>query len=223
MGSFLAEALLLDFGSVITYSAFEIMDRAERRLALPPGTLTWRGPLDPATDPLWVAMQADQISERHYWETRADEVGRLLGRKWAPLDFFRAIRGQDLNEDVRPEIATLVKEARGAGLKLGILTNELELFGGAEWSRTLEIARNMDVVVDATRTNILKPDPRAYTMAIERLGIAAGAIVFVDDQKRNVEGALRADLSAVHFDVCDVPRSIAAIRATLGLRREDLP
>jgi putative hydrolase of the HAD superfamily len=221
MASSLAEALLLDFGSVITYSAFEIISRAEHRLALPPGTLTWRGPLDPATDPLWVAMQADQISERHYWETRADQVGRLLGRKWAPLDFFRAIRGQNLNEDVRPEIAALVGEARRAGLKLGILTNELELFGGVELSRSLEIIGAMDAVVDATHTHILKPDPRAYAIAVERLGVAAGATVFVDDQKRNVEGALRADLRAVHFDVCDVPRSIEAIRTTLGLRRED--
>lgn len=223
MASSLAEALLLDFGSVITYSAFEIISRAERRLALPPGTLTWRGPLDPATDPLWVAMQAGQISERNYWEMRAEEVGRLLGHQWAPQDFFRAIRGQNLNEDVRPEIVALVGEARRAGLKLGILTNELELFGGPELSRSLKIVGAMDVVIDATHTNILKPDPRAYGFAVERLGVAASAIVFVDDQRRNVEGAIRADLKAVHFDVRDVPRSIEVIRNALGLRREDSP
>ncbi len=217
MSSSSAEALLLDFGSVITYSAFEIMDRAERRLSLAPGTLTWRGPLDPATDALWVAMQADEMSERHYWERRADEVGRLLGRSWAPLDFFRAIRGGNLNEDVRPDITDLVSQARAAGFKLGILTNELELFGGVESSRSLEIVQMMDVVVDATHTRILKPDPRAYALAVERLGVAPEAIVFVDDQKRNVEGALRAGLNGIYFDVCDVSRSIEAVRAALGL------
>ena len=217
MTSTSAEALLLDFGSVITYSAFEIMDRAERRLSLAPGTLTWRGPLDPATDSLWVAMQADEISERHYWERRADEVGRLLGRSWAPLDFFRAIRGGDLNEDVRPEITELVSQARAAGIKLGILTNELELFGGVESSRSLEIVRMMDVVVDATHTRILKPDPRAYALAVERLGVAPGAVVFADDQRRNVEGALQAGLNGIFFDVRDVPHAIGAVRAALGL------
>ena len=213
-----AEALLLDFGSVITYSAFEIVDRAERRLSLAPGTLTWRGPLDPATDSLWVAMQADEISERNYWERRADEVGRLLGRNWAPLDFFRAIRGNDLSEDVRPEIVDLVSEARAAGLKVGILTNELELFGGVESSRSLKIVRAMDVVVDATHTQILKPDPRAYARAVEQLGVAPETIVFVDDQMRNVEGALRAGLRGIYFDVRDASRSIEAVRAALGLR-----
>ena len=217
MTSSSAEALLLDFGSVITYSAFEIMDRAERRLSLAPGTLTWRGPLDPTTDALWVAMQADKISERHYWERRADEVGRLVGRSWAPLDFFRAIRGGDLNEDVRPEIVELVSEARAAGHKVGILTNELELFGGVESSQSLEIVRMMDIVVDATHTRILKPDPRAYALAVERLGVTPDGIVFVDDQKRNVEGALRAGLHGIFFDVRDVPRSLRAVRTALGL------
>ncbi|MBU6443671.1 MAG: HAD-IA family hydrolase [Alphaproteobacteria bacterium] len=218
MTSFSAEALLLDFGSVITYSAFEIVDRAERRLSLAPGTLTWRGPLDPATDALWVAMQADEISERNYWERRADEVGRLLGQNWTPLDFFRAIRGNDLNEDVRPEIVDLVAEARAAGLKAGILTNELELFGGVESSRSLKIVQSMDIVVDATHTQILKPDPRAYALAVERLGVAPDTVVFVDDQKRNIEGALRAGLQGIYFDVCNVSRSLGAVRAALGLR-----
>jgi putative hydrolase of the HAD superfamily len=75
----------------------------------------------------------------------------------------------------------------------------------------------MDVVVDATHTRILKPDPRAYALAVERLRVAPEAIVFADDQKRNIEGALQAGLNGIFFDVCDVPRSIGAMRAALGL------
>lgn len=211
------EALLLDFGSVITYSAFEIMDRAEKRLRLPPGTLDWRGPLDPATDPLWVAMQNDEISERSYWEKRALEVGLMMGQNWMPLDFFRAIRGNDLNEDVRPEITKLVSDTRAAGLKVGILTNELELFGGQESGRTIEIVKAMDIVVDATHTQILKPDPRAYGLAVDRLRVSPGAIVFVDDQPRNVAGAERAGLKGIHFDVRDAAKSVKAVRTALRL------
>ncbi len=211
------EALLLDYGSVITYSAFEIMDRAEKRLRLPPGTLDWRGPLDPATDPLWVDMQNDVISERSYWEKRATQVGQLLGQSWTPLDFFRAIRGNDLNEDLRPEIAALVADARAAGLKTGILTNELELFGGPELCSSVEIIDCMDVVVDATHTKVLKPDPRAYQIAAERLGVIPNAIVFVDDQPRNVLGAERAGLLGIHFDICNARQSISTVRAAIGL------
>ena len=57
-------ALLLDFGSVISVSAFERHRQTERTLNLAPGSLTWLGPIDPETDPLWAAMQRDEITER---------------------------------------------------------------------------------------------------------------------------------------------------------------
>jgi len=46
----------------------------------------------------------------------------------------------------------------------------------------------VDALVDATHTGILKPDPRAYRLALEALDISAERILFVDDQLRNVEG-----------------------------------
>ena len=45
-------ALILDFGGVISRTLFETHDLTEAALGLPSGTLTWRGPFDPATDPL---------------------------------------------------------------------------------------------------------------------------------------------------------------------------
>ena len=74
-----SKALILDFGGVISRTLFETHDLSEAALGLPPGTLTWRGPFDPSTDPLWRAMQANEISERDYWTTRTREVGRLVG------------------------------------------------------------------------------------------------------------------------------------------------
>ena len=58
--------LLLDFGSVISVSVFERHRASERLLGLHEGTLTWLGPIDPATDPLWESMQRDEITEREY-------------------------------------------------------------------------------------------------------------------------------------------------------------
>ncbi|MGH6806597.1 MAG: HAD family phosphatase, partial [Ensifer adhaerens] len=48
-------ALILDFGGVITRTLFETHDVTERALGLVQGSLTWRGPFDTATDPLWVS------------------------------------------------------------------------------------------------------------------------------------------------------------------------
>ena len=45
-----AEALVLDFGGVVTRTLFETHDLTEKALGLPGGTLTWKGPFDPASD-----------------------------------------------------------------------------------------------------------------------------------------------------------------------------
>src|SRR6059036_3806417 len=82
------EALVLDFGGVISRTLFETHHLTERALGLPPGTLKWRGPFDPATDPLWRDMQADRITERDYWTARTHEVGGLLGEQWSEMQTF---------------------------------------------------------------------------------------------------------------------------------------
>jgi putative hydrolase of the HAD superfamily len=72
-------------------------------------------------------------------------------------------------------------------------------------------------VIDATHTHILKPDPRAYAIACEALGVPPPEIVFVDDQQRNVAGARKAGLAAVRFDVTQPAESYAEAERLLGL------
>jgi putative hydrolase of the HAD superfamily len=72
-------------------------------------------------------------------------------------------------------------------------------------------------VVDATYTRILKPDPRAYAAIVDAIGVPAPACVFVDDQPRNVRGAMEAGLRAVQFDVTRPSASYAEALSLLGL------
>ncbi len=216
------DALLLDFGSVVTFTAFERHRESERALGLADGTLGWLGPVDPTTDPLWRSMQRGEISERDYWSRRATEVGSMLGRPgWTPLDFFQAIRGDDPNLAVRESARQTVAAARAAGLRVGILSNELELYWGRPFMDRLALLRDIDVLVDATHTHILKPDPRAYALALEALGTSAQRVLFVDDQLRNVEGARRLGIEAVHFDVAAADACFASVRRQLGLAPND--
>lgn len=217
-GARLFDALLLDFGSVITVSAFERHREIESILGLAPGTLGWRGPVDPATDPLWQSMLAGEISERDYWAQRAAEVGRMLGHEdWTPLEFFKAIRGSDPNLAVRDSARRTVGAARAAGLRVGIVSNELELFWGRAFMDRLDLLREIDVLVDATHTGVLKPDPRAYRAALQALGVPARRALFVDDQARNVDGARAVGMAALHFDVADPDGSFARVRTELGI------
>lgn len=216
-----AQALVLDFGGVVTRTLFETHDATERALGLAPGTLTWRGPFEPAGDALWRSMQAGEISERDYWLARTRETGRLIGEDWDRMELLvRRARGADPEAVIRPEAVAAIDAARRVGIRLAILSNELDLFYGADFRDRLPLLSLFEVIVDATYSKILKPDPRAYAAVTDALDLPAKACVFVDDQKRNVDGAVAAGMRAVHFDVRDPARSYAEARGLLGLAPE---
>jgi putative hydrolase of the HAD superfamily len=213
-------ALVLDFGGVISRTMFETHALSEAALGLPAGTLTWQGPFAPEGDALWRAMQADEISERDYWLTRTREVGRLLGEDWDRMEtLVQRARGADVDAVIRPEAVAAIEAARAAGCRLAILSNELDLFYGAGFRDRLPLLQHFDVMVDATYTHILKPDPRAYQAVLDELGLPASACVFVDDQQRNVDGGVRAGLHTVHFDVMRPAASFGRALDLLGVAR----
>jgi putative hydrolase of the HAD superfamily len=211
-------ALVLDFGGVVTKTLFETHPLTEQALGLAPGTLAWRGPFDPATDPLWRSMQADAISERDYWKARTREVGRLVGEDWSDMStFVRRARGADPQAVVRPEADRAIRVANAAGIRLAILSNELDLFYGADFRGRLPLLSLFETIVDATYTGILKPDARAYEAVGKALDLPLDACVFVDDQKRNVDGARAAGMIPVWFDVAQPARSYAEALGHFGI------
>jgi putative hydrolase of the HAD superfamily len=223
-GATVPRGLLLDFGAVISVSLFERHRDTEEVLGLRPHSLAWMGPLAPATDPLWQAMQRDEITEREYWARRARELGELVGEPgWDMLEMLTRLRHTDPNAVVRPGVKRLIRQAREAGLEVGILSNELELFYGREFLSRMDVLQEFEVIIDATHTKILKPDPRAYAMAIGAMRLPAEEILFVDDQFRNIAGAVRAGLQVQYFDLRDVGGQLAAIEARLHPSRKDIP
>ena len=213
------KALILDFGGVVTRTLFETHDLTEKAMGLKPGTLDWRGPFDIGTDALWQSMQNNEISERDYWMTRTREVGNLVGENWTSMaTFVQRARGAEPEQVLRPEARTAIQAAKTHGIKLAILSNELDLFYGVEFRQRFPLIDLFDVIVDATYTKILKPDPRSYQACLDELDLPASACVFVDDQKRNVDGALAIGIPTVHFDVTNPAQSYAAALDMLGLK-----
>jgi putative hydrolase of the HAD superfamily len=209
-------ALVLDFGGPVLRTPFELLRGGERRAGLPEGTLHWTGPFDPDADPDWRRMQRGEITERGYWQGRAEELAALTGR--APT--FRGLmdllfEGSE-DELVRPEARDAVGAVRRAGLATAVLTNDMRAFHGEEWVARMSILRSMDAVVDGSVEHVLKPDPRIYRLVIERLGLAAEDCLFVDDQPGNVAGAQAVGMPAVWFDVTRPGDSYATVLATLA-------
>jgi putative hydrolase of the HAD superfamily len=199
-----AKALVLDFGGVISKTLFETHHLTEMALGLAPDTLNWFGPFALETDPLWVSMQHEKISERDYWLIRSHEVGRLVGENWYDMEtFVKRARGADPEAVIRPEADRAIGIVAGAGFKLAILSNELDLFYGADFRNRLPLLDRFHAIVDATHTGILKPDTRAYQFVLDKLSLDPGCCVFVDDQERNVAGAQACGFQTIHFDVRD--------------------
>jgi putative hydrolase of the HAD superfamily len=212
------KALVLDFGGVVTRTLFETHALTEQALGLQPGTLAWRGPFDPASDPLWRSMQADEITERDYWTTRTREVGALFGEDWADMStLVRRARGAEPEAVVRPEADRAIRAAHATGVRLAILSNELDLFYGADFRTRLPLFSLFETIVDATYTGILKPDARAYQAVGQALTLPLEACVLIDDQQRNVDGALAAGMQAVWFDVAQPARSYAEALGHFGI------
>ena len=212
------QALVLDFGGVISRTLFETHALSERALGLPAGSLTWRGPFAPEDDALWRAMQADEISEREYWLRRTREVGALLGERWERMeDLVKRARGADVAAIIRPEALAAIDAAQAAGCALAILSNELDLFYGADFRQRLPLLQRFDVIIDATYTGVLKPDARAYATCEVALGVSAANCVFVDDQLRNIAGAQVAGWQTVHLDVRAPGEGFAQALQLLGI------
>jgi len=55
-----------------------------------------------------------------------------------------------------------------------------------------------DMIISA-EVGLVKPDARIYQLAVEQLGVRATEAVLIDDMQRNVAGAVKAGLQAIHF------------------------
>jgi putative hydrolase of the HAD superfamily len=214
------KAVVLDFGGPVLLTPFERVAALERSLRVAPGTFAWRGPFDPAADPLWRAMQAGELTERAYWAARAAEVAAVSGEEGVPAMMARLFDGPE-DDFVRPQARALVAEAKAAGLETAVLTNDLYDFHDQAWIDRMRILAEVDRVVDASRHGTRKPEPAAYRLVLDRLGVAADQAVLVDDQPANAAGAAAAGMRAVWFDVTRPDQSYDEVRHALGLAGDD--
>ena len=211
-------AVLLDVGGVVVRHAFELREYIEARLGLPAGAIGRGGPFGPGADPEWDRVERRELPEIAYWDLWTEEIGRLAGRPdLSAQELWPIAYGGPQEEFVRPEIFVLVDEAAAAGVRAAMLSNDLTTFHGAGWVDKVPFFGRIKPFFDAASLGARKPDPLAYTAAVDRLGLPAGEVLFVDDLPENVEGAEAAGLPAVLFDITDPAGSTALVRKALGL------
>lgn len=192
----------------------------ERDLGLPPGSLGWSGPFDPDSDADWRVFQSGGMTERDYWARRAEEFHVLTGEPATMPALCSHLYSGTEEELVRPDARRLIEDARAAGMPVGALTNDLTAFHDREWIDRMRILGEFDVLVDGRTEGVMKPDPAAYRLVLDRLGVRAEDTVFIDDQPINLRGAEVVGLTPVHLDPTDPAPGFRLARTLLGLPQE---
>jgi HAD superfamily hydrolase (TIGR02253 family) len=100
-----------------------------------------------------------------------------------------------------PGVADLLATLRSEGCKLGLITNgfaethheKIELLG---------LSESFDAIFIADEVGMVKPDPRLFAHACERLGVAPERAVMIGDRyHRDVTGAHAAGLRTIWLDI----------------------
>lgn len=196
---------------------FELRPVGERSLGLTPGTFAWSGPFDPASDPDWRDFQAGGMTERDYWAHRCAEFHDLSGEPATMPAFMAHLYSGDESELVRPEARQLIMDAKAAGIPVGVLTNDLTAFHEQAWLDRMSVLREFDAMVDGRMDKVMKPEPRAYELMAERLGVRVEDCVFIDDQPGNLAGAAAVGMQGVHCDPVNPTPGFVAARRLLAL------
>ncbi len=209
--------LLLDIGGVVHRTGVNLVPRlAETEPAMKP-VLERIGGIAGERDELWQQVLRHQIGEREYWAHRAAELGAAVGETWDFRDLMDRFYALPEEEWLCAGTIELMTDAKAAGLRLGALTNDMTAFHGPEWVARQEHLKLFDVIVDASLTGVMKPDPRAFRGGAEALGLPAELIVFLDDMPWNVDGAHQAGMTAIRVPWDDPGPAIDTARNLLDL------
>lgn len=92
----------------------------------------------------------------------------------------------------------LLSDLRAQGMEMHALSNYPVWYQWIEES--LALSRFLSWTFVSCKTGVRKPDPKAYLGAADTLGRDPADCIFVDDRKKNCDGAVRTGMNAIVFD-----------------------
>ena len=108
------------------------------------------------------------------------------------------------------EVWALAARFRAAGGRTAFLSSSgPEVIARVRADHPLET--RFDAVVISCEVGLAKPDPRIFRLCLERLGLSAGAALFVDDRADNVEAAAGVGLQTLRFEGPDALERLQAL------------
>ena len=205
------DAVIWDFGGVLTTSPFEAFTRFETERGLPADIIR-RTNANNHWENAWAKFERAEVDIEAFDRLFAVESGALgaevRGKEVLPL----------LSGDLRPEMVEALRTVK-TKFKTGCITNNLPANAiGSMGGRSLYIAEVMalfDHVIESAKIGLRKPDPRIYAMMIEALGVDPKRCVYLDDLGVNLKPA--RDMGMTTIKVLNAPQAIAELEAATGL------
>jgi len=162
-----AYGTLFDFASAAKGCRDMLGDGVDRLTAL------WR---DKQLQYTW--LRALQGRHADFWQVTGDALDFAMETLAIDKPGLRdRLMGLYLTLDAFPEVPDVLEHLKKAGLRTAILSNGspkmLEAVVRASGLNTL-----LDAVLSVEEVGVYKPHPKVYQLAVDRLGIRAGAIAF---------------------------------------------
>ena len=205
------EAVIWDFGGVLTSSPFEAFARFEAERGLPADIIRRTNAANHLEN-AWAKFERAEVDIEAFDRLFAAEslaVGaEVRGRDVLPLLFG----------DLRPEMVEALKRVKTT-LKTGCITNNLPANAiGSVGGRSLYVAEVMalfDHVMESAKIGLRKPDPRIYRMMADALGVDPKGCVYLDDLGVNLKPA--RDMGMTTIKVLNAAQALAELEAATGL------
>jgi putative hydrolase of the HAD superfamily len=205
------EAVIWDFGGVMTTSPFEAFTRFETERGLPADIIRRTNAANHLEN-AWAKFERAEVD--------IDTFDRLFATESSNLG--AEVRGKDvlplLVGDLRPEMIDTLRAVK-ARFKTGCITNNLPANSiGSAGGRSLYVAEVMalfDHVIESAKIGLRKPDPRIYQLMVEALGVDPRSCVYLDDLGVNLKPA--RDMGMATIKVVSAPQAIAELEAITGL------
>jgi putative hydrolase of the HAD superfamily len=205
------EAVIWDFGGVITSSPFEAFARFETERGLPPDIIRRTNAANHLEN-AWAKFERAEVD--------LDSFDRLFAAE--SLALGAEVRGADvlplLSGDLRPEMIEALRRVK-AKFKTGCITNNLPANSiGSKGGRSLYVAEVMalfDHIIESAKICLRKPDPRIYRMMLEALDVDPERCVYLDDLGVNLKPAREMGMTTIK--VVSAAQAIAELEAATGL------
>ena len=206
------EAVIFDFGGVLTSSPFDAFTRFETERGLPIDIIRRTNAANHLEN-AWAKFERAEVD--------IDTFDKLFATE--SLALGAEVRGRDvlplLQGDLRPEMVEALKRIK-AQFKTGCITNNLPANAiGSMTGRSLYVAEVMvlfDHVIESAKIGLRKPDPRIYQLMVETLKVDPKTCVYLDDLGVNLKPAREMGMTTIK--VTSGAQAIAELETATGLK-----